>query len=190
MTEPVVHAKYRHAHWIEDILIKAVIEAFDTYRPPEFFHDIFGRVVPLNRDDLPDTRDPVRVAEVRREWRDQIVSVVPEALQWSGLMGVHADVRRQEWWGREASFRRNWAVKVRESDDKPPTSGRILMLRSFEKVVERRTSREVSLFKLSRAQREVFSITPTMVGGMDLPSWSVRICPDQASREAKRKRED
>lgn len=189
LSEPIVLAKYRHTHLIENFLINAVIKAFEAYQPPPLFHDIFGRAVPLNDDTLRDTRHPARLAEVRREWRDRIVSVIPEALEWSGLMCVHAGVERQEWWWREANFNRDWAMRVWDGEVLPG-SGKIFMSRTFPKVVERRTPRQVNLFKLSRAQRGVFNITPAMVGGMEVPKWRVRICPVQAEREEKARAED
>lgn len=173
MSDPIVIDWYRGMHWIENILLNAVFQAFCGYMPPEFFHDIFGRVIPLDSDTLNDAQDPARAAEVRREWKDKIVGVVPDALQWSGVLFFNADMREWRWWYRGTQWC-HW-------DGSPFSDGdRVFGMMTFQDLKESRPSREISLFKLSRAQRKVFNITHTMVGGTDSPSWQVRSFPREA----------
>lgn len=174
--EPIVLAPYRGIHWIENILINAVIKAFDGHLPPAFFHDIFGRVIPLDSDTLEKEKaqdDPDKAAEVRREWRDRIVEIVPDALQWSGVFFMYGNIRRWRWWFPRSEFRKR---KISPND-------KVFMWVYLGTQVERKPSRAVNLYKLTRAQRKMLNITPYMVGGMDLPSWWVRIHPDEASPE-------
>lgn len=173
MSDPIVIDRYRGTHWIENILINAVLRAFYGYLPPEFFHDIFGRVIPLDSDTLNNAQDPVRAAEVRREWKDRIVGVVPDALQWSGVLFIKSDMREWRWWWPRTQWRHFDGSPFGDSD-------RVFMVMTFQDSKESRPSREISLSKLSRAQRKVFNITHTMVGGMDSPSWQVRTCPPEA----------
>lgn len=162
-------------HWIENILLNAVYQAFDGYLPPRFFHDIFGRVIPVDSDTLEKEKaqDPAKAAEVRREWKDKIVDVVPDALQWSGVLFFNADMREWTWWYYGVDCSHLVDCTFSDDDDYSKTL-------TFQDSKESRPSREISLFKLSRAQRKVFNITHTMVGGMDSPSWQVRTYPREA----------
>lgn len=176
MSDPIVIDWYRGMHWVENILINAVVLAFCGHLPPQLFHDIFGRVIPLDSDTLEKEKareDPAKAAEVRRAWKDKIVEVVPDALQWSGILFINADMREWTWWYHE----RQWS----HPDGRPfSDSDKAFMAIRVSDWRESRPSREISLFRLTRAQRKFLNITPTMVGGMDLPSWQVRTCPFHA----------
>lgn len=173
VSDPFVIDWYRGMHWIESILLNAVYHAFYGYLEPEFFHDIFGRVIPLDSDTVEKEKvqgDPAKAAEVRREWKDKIVEVIPDALQWSGVLFFNADMREWTWWYHEIDC--DSLEDCTFSDN-----GKCFKTMTFPDVKERRPSREISLFRLTRAQRKVFNITPTMVGGTDSPSWQVRTSP-------------
>ncbi|KAG6357553.1 hypothetical protein INS49_013430 [Diaporthe citri] len=92
LSEAMVLAPYREDDWVQRILYTAVLNTFNEHLPPSFFHDIFGRVIPLDDKPLKDTRLPGEVAGTRRQWKDQFVELIPDALQWSGLMCVQAEI--------------------------------------------------------------------------------------------------
>lgn len=175
-------------HWIENILLNAVFQAFHGYLPPRFFHDIFGRVIPVDSDTLEKEKaqDPAKTAdEVRREWKDKIVEVVPDALQWSGVLFFNADMQEWTWWYYGVDCSHLVGCTFSDNDKCSITmtfqdNDKCSMTITFQDLKESRPSREISLFKLSRAQRKVFNITHTMVGGTDSPSWQVRTCPPEA----------
>lgn len=181
LSEPVVLSKYLPGLWVEGILVTAVIKAFEGHLPAAFFHDIFGRVIPLDEKTMSNTRNPAEVAAARRQWKDQIIEYIPFALQWSGLMCVHAYVHTEHWWRHSVGFRRDMDIAVWPAHD-PRSGPYMLMLRHFEWVINVFTSRETPLHRLSKAQRELFKITPYHVGGMELVWWKVRLTRLEALR--------
>lgn len=130
MSEPMVLAPYRARNWIENKLVDAIIRALRGYLPTEFFHDIFGRVIPLSRGVLQKARarHPASVAALRAEWKDKFVKVMPDALRWSGLLYLHADRRRKLWWLGAPGFKVDRKVEPWDTDD-PWSNGKIGMYR-------------------------------------------------------------
>ena len=171
LSEPLVLEQYRGRHWVENILVNAVIKAFDGYLPPEFFHDIFGRVIPLT---LHRFYHPANMAAARKQWKDQIVRAMPDALRWSGLMCVHANLWRQCWWDKMAGFEKDRQVAAWHYDDLE-AGPKVLMTRDFSGVYERKNPAYFDLAGLSLAQRKAFNITTAMVRGKERPWWRIRV---------------
>lgn len=179
----LVLAPYRDKEWVQRILVSAALNTFNEYLPPSFFHDIFGRVIPLDEETLINTRHPAEVAAVRREWRDQFVKFIPEALQWSGLLCVQTQIKSYQWWSDVAEFEIDMITGMWPAPDGKPHPY-ILMLRRFESV-EEETPLTVILHRLSKVQQKLFNILPVHVGGMTTLKWKVRVVPDWAKPGAK-----
>ncbi|KAL2286578.1 hypothetical protein FJTKL_06926 [Diaporthe vaccinii] len=188
MSDVLVLAPYRGNEWVQRLLMTAVIDTFTGYLPPSFFHDIFGQVIPLDAlDDKP--RRQWEEAYTRRVWKDSLVKVIPDALQWSGLLCMELVIPRYQWWS-EAGFGFELDLDTGEWDphddgDSDPDP-HILMLRRFEKVRESVTSPEVDLDRLSERLKKAFNIEHTHVVRPDQLIWRVRDAPlqDKAKPEA------
>lgn len=182
LSEPLVLNQYRGKHWVQNILVNAVIKAFDGYLPPEFFHDIFGRVIPLH---LHGVRHPDNMAKAKQEWKNEIVAVMPDALRWSGLLCVYANLKRQGWWERMARFEKYGQFEARHYH-KLKAGSKVLMLRVLPGVYERKNPARLDLSRLSLGQRIAFDITTAMVRGEERPWWRVRVGPTRQGSGGRR----
>ncbi|KAK7699290.1 hypothetical protein SLS64_011748 [Diaporthe eres] len=185
MSDVLVLAPYRGNEWIQRLLMTAVIDTLSGYLPPSFFHDLFGQVIPLDAlDDKP--RRQSEEANTRRLWKDSLVKVIPDALQWSGLLCMETSIPEYQWWSK-AGFGFELDLNTGEwhtHDDRDPDP-RIVMLRRFEKVRKSVTSPEVNLNTLSEMLKKTFNIEHNHVVRPDLLIWRVRDAPLQDKAKSK-----
>jgi hypothetical protein len=177
LSMPLILAQYRAGDMTEFLLVRAIASAFSGNLRPNFFHNNFGRVIPVGNLFL---RHPAASPWVARTvWKHHIVNSMPWALEWSGVMCVYAHLQegaqwRETWWHRRGGFLKD--PSVGERDYKCCSGKRVPLLRYFGnlKTLNAKNCASMDLASLSADQRGAFNITDDMVSGKEQLNWLVR----------------